>query len=181
MRSQIILLNGTSSAGKSTLAHALRPHLPLPFCYYASDQLAESGFRPLASSLAGESAYWASREQFFAGFHRSIAAFASAGNHLLVEHIVETREWATELTALLAPFDVFWVGVHAPLAELARREQLRGDRTHGEAQFHLPTHTFCRYNLEVDSTQPLVTTIEQITSAWANWLCNRQGEVPREN
>lgn len=173
MRSQIILLNGTSSAGKSTLAHALRPHLPLPFCYYASDQLAEAGFRPLAPSLAREQAYGDSRAQFFAGFHRSIAAFASAGNHLLVEHIVETAQWASELTALLDPFDVFWVGVHAPLVELNRRELLRGDRTLGEAQFHLPTHTFCRYNVEVDSTQPLATTIEQITGAWTIWASNR--------
>ncbi|MGI4733936.1 MAG: chloramphenicol phosphotransferase CPT family protein [Janthinobacterium lividum] len=181
MRSQIIILNGTSSAGKSTLAHALRPRLPLPFCYYASDQLAEAGFRPLASTLVGEPAYWASRAQFFAGFHRSIAAFANAGNHLLVDHIVETAQWATELSALLAPFDVFWVGVHAPLAELTRREQLRGDRTLGEAQFHLPTHTFCHYDVEVDSTQPLATTIAQITSAWATWASNRQVDLQKEN
>ncbi len=41
----IILLNGTSSAGKTTLARALQPGLGEPFCYYASDQLADAGFR----------------------------------------------------------------------------------------------------------------------------------------
>jgi chloramphenicol 3-O phosphotransferase len=47
MKTKIIILNGTSSAGKSTLAKALRPTLEPQFCYYASDQLADAGFRPL--------------------------------------------------------------------------------------------------------------------------------------
>ena len=46
---RIILLNGTSSAGKSTLARALRPKLEPQFCFYASDQLADADFRPIQS------------------------------------------------------------------------------------------------------------------------------------
>ncbi|MBD9593822.1 hypothetical protein IB277_12205 [Ensifer sp. ENS07] len=87
---RIIFLNGTSSAGKSTLAKALREILPEPFCYYASDQLADAGFRVLRRGMhpgmRGE------RARFFDGFHRSIAAFAEAGNDLIVEHIVEESE-----------------------------------------------------------------------------------------
>ena len=103
MNGRIIILNGTSSAGKSTLAKVLRPKLDSQFCYYASDQLADAGFRP------GETvARAAGREQFFDGFHRSIAAFAGAGLDLLVEHIVEKDSWAIDLAGLLSPFDVFW-------------------------------------------------------------------------
>ena len=157
---RIIVLNGTSSAGKTMLATALRPLLP-GFSHYASDQLADAGFRPLdpAQRAAG-------REKFFDGFHRSIAAFAAAGNDLLVEHIIEEQSWADQLTALLAPFDVFWVGVHAPLEVLEQRERERGDRQAGEARFHLKTHDFCRYDLEVDTSLGIDEAAAQIVSAW---------------
>lgn len=161
IKSRIILLNGTSSAGKSTLARALRPVLDKEFCYYASDQLADAHFRPLdpVARLAG-------REKFFRGFHHSIAAFAAAGNNLLVEHIVEQKSWFDELSELLTPFDVFWIGVHAPVAEIERRETCRADRTIGEGLYHLKTHTLCRYDLEVDSTRPLDETVRLIVERW---------------
>ncbi len=117
---RIILLNGTSSSGKSTLAQALRPELEPQFHFYASDQLADEGFRPLDTEVR-----FAWRETFFDGFHRSIPAFASVGLDLLVEHLVEEKHWGEQLEVLLAPFDVFWVAVHAPVAEIERREILR--------------------------------------------------------
>jgi chloramphenicol 3-O phosphotransferase len=71
---RIILLNGTSSAGKSTLAEALRSRLEPQFHYPASDQLADAGFRPINDEVRPR---W--RDAFFDGFHRSIASFATAG------------------------------------------------------------------------------------------------------
>lgn len=160
---RIILLNGTSSAGKSTLAGALRAALPEPFCYYASDQLADAGFRTIKRDArrAGHE-----RARFFDGFHRSIRAFAEAGNDMIVEHIVEEASWAEALRELLAPLDVFWIGVHAPLAELERREQARGDRSIGEAKFHLKTHDYCRYDLEVDTSEAEELVVARIIEAW---------------
>jgi chloramphenicol 3-O phosphotransferase len=160
-RGRIILLNGTSSAGKSTLAKALRVELEPQFHYYSSDQLADAGFRPRDKDVR-----FKYRESFFEGFHRSIPAFAEVGLDLLVEHIVERQSWADDLKALLSPFDVFWVGVHAPLAEIERRERLRGNRQIGEGAYHLKTHTFCQYDLEVDTTQPLERNVETILAAW---------------
>ena len=161
---KIILINGTSSAGKSTLAKALQSALDEPFCYYASDQLADAGFRSRREHQQRQSP--TERERFFDGFHRSIPAFAIAGNNLIVEHIVEEQSWADDLRPLLAPFHPYWVGVHAPLNELIRREQARGDRTIGESLYHLKTHSFCRYDIEVDSTLPLADQVEQLRSGW---------------
>ncbi|WP_432731445.1 chloramphenicol phosphotransferase CPT family protein [Variovorax sp. W6] len=157
----IIVLNGTSSAGKTTIARALRTALP-SFWYYASDQLADAGFRSLVPDNV-------ERERFFDGFHRSIAAFAEAGNPLLVEHIVESRDWSDALSRLLASHRVFWVGVHAPLDELERRERMRKDRQTGEARFHLRTHDFCRYDMTVDSTRPTAQVVSDIVEAWKRW------------
>lgn len=160
-KGRIILLNGTSSAGKSTLAAELRKTLEPQFHYYASDQLADAGFRPL-----DKEARFQCREAFFEGFHKSIVAFAEAGLDLLVEHILETQSWANSLAALLSPFDVFWVGVHAPLIEIEQRERLRGNRQIGEGAFHLKTHTFCKYDIEVDTMQPLGDNVDVILTAW---------------
>ncbi len=166
---RIILLNGTSSAGKSTLAKGLRLSLEPQFHYYASDQLADGGFRPLDADVR-----WGCRELFFRGFHRSIAAFAAAGVDLLVEHIVEEQSWADDLKMVLAAFDVFWVGVHAPVAEIDRRERLRGDRQIGEGVFHLKTHRFCRYDVEVDTMEPLAGNVDSIVAAWRRRLTGRK-------
>lgn len=166
---RIILLNGTSSAGKSTLAKALRLELEPQFHFYASDQLADEGFRPLDKEVSYR---W--RQAFVDGFHRSIPAFASVGIDLLVEHIVEEQRWTDDLKMLLAPFDVFWVGVHAPIAEIQRRERLRGDRQIGEGLYHLKTHQFCKYHLEVDTTQPVDQNVANIVAAWKRRDRNRQ-------
>ena len=75
---------------------------------------------------------------------------------LLIEHIVEEKDWADQLQVLLSPFDVFWVGVHAPVAEIECRERLRGNRQKGEGLYHLKTHQFCTYDVEVDTTHTYV-------------------------
>jgi chloramphenicol 3-O phosphotransferase len=166
MRSgRIIFLNGTSSAGKSTLAKAMRPALPAPFSFYASDQLADAGFRPDRQKVRDFSA-WDERDRFFDGFHRSIAAFADAGNGLIVEHIVEQQSWADQIKGLTAHLDVFWVGVHAPIEEIELRERQRGDRSIGEARYHLKTHDYCSYDLEVDTSEPLDQIVTRIVEAW---------------
>jgi chloramphenicol 3-O phosphotransferase len=161
-RSRIIFINGTSSSGKTFVARELQKRIPEPFCYYASDQLADQGFRSSKEFASAPS----ERERFFDGFHRSIAAFAEAGNDLIIDHIVEEPSWADDLVRLLSPFEVFWVGVHAPVEELDRREEARGNRQPGEARFHLKTHGYVRYDLQVDSTLPLDAVLEQIIMAW---------------
>lgn len=107
------------------------------------------------------------RPSFFAGFHASLPALAAAGNHLIVEHIVETQEWMDRLVALLSGLDVFFVGVHCPLDELERREQSRGDRRIGEARADFEaTHRFCAYDIEVSSTLPAAENAKSIVAAW---------------
>ncbi len=161
MAARIIILNGTSAVGKTTLVGALRPVLPDTFCYYASDQLADESFRPTAPD-----ARWHGREAFFDGFHRSIAAFASAGLDMLVEHIVERASWRADLDRLLLPFDVFWVGLFAPMEEVEQRERARGNRTIGEAREHFGTHEHCSYDFTISTTQPAGIVAEQVARAW---------------
>jgi chloramphenicol 3-O phosphotransferase len=107
------------------------------------------------------------RPSFFEGFHRSLPAFAEAGNDLIVEHIVETADWMNRLLRLLGHLDVFFVGVHCPLPELERRERERGDRRIGEAKTDYEIiHTFGSYDFEVDSTENLDQNATKVISAW---------------
>ena len=125
---KIILINGASSSGKTTLARALQKNLAEPFWHFSIDHLREARVLPIERIKSGEFTWPAMRPAFFEGFHRSLPALAAAGNNLIVEHIVETPAWMVRLVQLLAPFEVFFVGLHCPLPELERRERARGDR-----------------------------------------------------
>src|SRR5580765_4850805 len=156
----IILINGASSAGKSTLARSLQQKLHEPFFHWSFDHLRESNVLPMARILNGELDWALMRPAIFDGFHRSLPAFAKAGNNLIVDHIIEHEQWMADLVRLLAPFDVFFVGVHCPLPELERGERHRGDRRIGEARtdFH-SVHRFGEYDLDIDATQPTEDTV----------------------
>ncbi len=147
MPGKIIFVNGTSSAGKSTICKSLRSEFP-SYCYFASDQLAVEGFRPFIRSDE-------ERIRFFDGFHRSIASFVNAGCDMIVEHIVEESEWMESLDQLLHSVHIYWVGVYCSEEHLTQREIDRGNRTVGEALYHVKTHQYCdhKYNVSVHTDQ----------------------------
>jgi chloramphenicol 3-O phosphotransferase len=164
---KIILLNGASSAGKSTLARSLQQQLPEPFLHWSFDHLRASNALPMARIRNGEVDWARMRPAVFDGFHRCLPAFAKAGNNLIVDHIIEQEQWLADLVELLAPFDVFFVGVHCPLPELESRERQRGDRRPGEARrdFHT-VHRFTEYDLAIDATQPNEGNVARLITAW---------------
>jgi chloramphenicol 3-O phosphotransferase len=166
---RIILLNGASSSGKSTLARGLQESLDESFWHFSIDHLKAAKVLPDLRIRSGEFPWSDMRPRFFDGFHRCLPALAGAGNDLIVEHIVENPEWMQRLLHLLGQLDVFFVGVHCPLPELERRERERGDRRVGEARGDYEiTHTFCTYDFEVDSTSPPQHNVAAVTAAWKN-------------
>jgi chloramphenicol 3-O phosphotransferase len=166
---KLILLNGASSSGKSTLARALQASLSEPFWHFSIDHLIAANVLPSERIAAGEFEWRQLRPLFFDGFHRCLPALAHGGNNLIVEHIVETEEWMSRLLHLLAAVDVFFVGVHCSLPELERREIERGNRRLGEARADYEvTHTFGSYDFEVDtsSLSPAAEIVEPLVAAW---------------
>ncbi|MFI7452433.1 chloramphenicol phosphotransferase CPT family protein [Nonomuraea sp. NPDC049714] len=166
---RIIMLNGASSSGKSTLARSLQRRLDEPFLYVSSDQFVAAGMLPERRDRDGPFAWWPEmRPRFFHGFHRCLPALAGAGNDLIVEHIIEFPAWRVLLAELLAGFDVFLVGVHCDLDELDRRERARGDRRIGEGRAHVEKdgiHTFGPYDYEVDTTRT-TDAADAVLTAW---------------
>jgi len=179
MKSQIILLHGPSSSGKSTTAIALQNQIELPFWHISIDHLRDSGVLP-TERLKRKDFLWSEmRAAFFNGFHRSLAAYAEAGNNLIVEHILDTPGWAEDLKTLLAPFDVYFVGLHCSVEELNRRETARGDRPIGSAeQDYWTVHEGRRYDIEIDGTANVDQNVEAILSGWRAHLRSSEFAVP---
>ncbi len=150
-RVKIIFMNGPSSVGKSSIAKEIQKQANIPFFHLSSDQFIESKMLP---EKYKEKFSWDDlRPKFFNGFHNCLPAIASAGNNIIVDHIVEYSEWLADLVFLLKDFDVFYVGLTCDLCELERREIQRGDRYIGESKEHLEVvHSFSQYDLFIDTT-----------------------------
>jgi chloramphenicol 3-O phosphotransferase len=167
----VILLNGASSSGKSTLAVALQDALDEPFLHVSSDRLVSAGILPRRRAESGPFS-WRNemRPRFFAGFHACLPAFAWAGNDLIVDHIIEYPAWRRMLAHHLAGLDVYLIGVHCALDEIDRRERERGDRQKGEGRTHVTAdaiHTFGPYDLDVDTSAGISSaTVASVVAAW---------------
>lgn len=162
------MLNGASSAGKSTICEVLQKELNEPFLRFSLDFFLYNS-RVLPERREGDDSFsWTvMRPKLFEGYFNCLSGLVSAGNNLLVDYIIESKEQLEQLTKKLGRYDVFLVGVHCPLAELERREIARGDRSIGDAKKDLETvHTFTSYDAEVDSCNSPEMNAREIASAW---------------
>ena len=73
---EIILINGASSSGKTTLSCALQAALDQPFWHFSIDHLRDGGVLPLERIQAGDFDWRELRPSFFEGFHRALPALA---------------------------------------------------------------------------------------------------------
>lgn len=154
---QIIFLNGASSSGKSSIAGQLLAVLDQPWFYMPVDAINGMRARRQTAELdQAELDLVLARTR--AGFHRAVAGMAAAGNSIVVDHVLSERWRLLDCLAVLADFDVVFVGVRCVPAELTRRERLRGDRELGQAAAQQElVHAHGCYDIECDttSTSPL--------------------------
>lgn len=145
-RGEILLLNGVSSSGKTTLAKELVKRMPGYF------HLALDDFDLVIERMedrANQRLIPVETEYFF---HRTITMFADRGVNLIVDHILHDPFTKQDCLQTLHAYPVFLVGVHCPAEELDRRERQRGDRTLGLARQQLAfAHANLTYDVEVDT------------------------------
>lgn len=164
---RIILINGPSSSGKTTLALALQKQLDVPFIRFSFDLFLDHKAFPSEQIRSGRFSWEQMRPSVFRGLHRCLPALATAGNNIIFDHIIETRAWLYELVSLVSGLDVFFVGLHCSLPELERRELQRGDRRPGEARQDFATvHSIPTYDLEINSEHPLEDNVALLVHAW---------------
>jgi chloramphenicol 3-O phosphotransferase len=147
---RIIVLNGASSAGKTSLCKLLQIALDEPYMHLQEDAFVFNTYHERWTQPGPG-------EQIFAmtmlAYYRSIRASVSAGHNLLVDTGFYSAELVHQFAHELHDLPIWLVGVHCSVAELERREQARGDRQAGIAREQFYTiHEHVQYDIEVDTS-----------------------------
>jgi chloramphenicol 3-O phosphotransferase len=172
----LIVLNGASSAGKSSILAHLQRTLDGPFLNAGIDKfifMLPNRYlnRPLWDEIMGKADRAGDQGHiFFAGMHHALAAMARQGNHLLVDHVLVEPSWVAQCAVLFADLPAYLIGIHCPLDILERRERERKDRTLGQARLHFDlVHQHGLYDLEVDTS---LATAETCAATIADYLAS---------
>lgn len=148
---RIVVLNGPSSSGKTTLAK----HLQALSTFEAFQHVGLDAFRamePPGYWDARTKELWPSRiEALCRTINAAAATYARAGESVIVDHVLPIEGWPW-MAHDFAGLPVFVVGVHCELEELVRRERARGDRPAGLAASQTGLHRNRDYDFELDTT-----------------------------
>ena len=165
MPGRVVLLHGTSSSGKTTVARAVQKLADEPWLRLGIDAFwnAIDGRWLEHGPHAAEGFRWTEDarivpgpvgQRLAAGMRAAVAACARAGNDLLVDDVFVDPGWLDGWREELEGVDWLLVGVTAPLAALERREEERGNRIAGEARAQVDwIHDGVDYNLTIDTSR----------------------------
>jgi chloramphenicol 3-O phosphotransferase len=154
----VVVLNGGSSSGKSTIARTLQRLLPPVWLCFSIDDLVDAMPPDDGSITFGADGWVGLGEHFPAAeqaWYRGLAAMAAAdGPGLLVDDVfLGGARSQQRVAAGLASLRVLWVGVRCDPDVAVERERARGDRPAGMARTQAEAvHIGVHYDLEVDST-----------------------------
>ena len=170
----LIFLNGTSSAGKTSLALALQAALPEPWQHIALDQFrdglpaqyrglnapmrskGEQGLNVVPVQQDGQ-AFTAIRfgdqgKRLLKGMRRAIAEIARCGNHVIIDDIILEAAFLDDYLEVMRDLRLYFIGVLCPLDVINQREAIRPGRFPGTAEGHYSIcHVHSCYDLEVNT------------------------------
>ncbi len=173
---KIIFLNGSSSAGKTTLAIMLQQMLAEPYQHIALDQFRDGmagkyrglnspegtpgalGLNVVPTGKTGERVteirFGTLGEQVLRGMRRAIAAFAHQGNNVIIDDLLFKPEYLHDYVEALVGIDAWFIGVRCNLDVVNEREALRMGRFPGTATSHFhEVHAHgAGYDLEIDTS-----------------------------
>lgn len=173
---KVIILNGPSAAGKTTLQKAIQSQANETYIALGIDSLFNDVFpdeygskvtikadpktlrsvrsyqdqsgNPVVKLLIGETG-----QKIAKGMNRAIAAYAQSGLNVVVDYIAYDPDWLPDLKAHLQGIPTYFIGVKLPLDLLEDRERARNTSPVGHARSHYHTvHQGWTYDLEVDTS-----------------------------
>lgn len=172
---RLIVLNGTSSAGKTTLSEALQGLLDEPYLlmgynrtwavmtprYLPFQPQDREGIwynlHPDDSSVATGIGIGPVGHQAVTGVHHMVAALLAQGLNVIVDVLLMERVWFDEARCLWQPFDPLWVALKPPL-EVSERWEAEGEMTRigrptGLARWaYDAVHAHGSFDLEIDTS-----------------------------
>lgn len=151
MNGKIIILNGPSSAGKTTLAYALQAELDE--IYY---RLSADDFMKMVDRQKMNKNFFIRLGEALTAMHHTIKLFSDRGLNVIVDHVLletpEEKFTTPEIVMLLDKYPVMFVRIDCDLSELERRERERGDRQIGQAKWQLEhMHSHDTYDLQINT------------------------------
>lgn len=153
----IILLTGPSSSGKSTISRALSETLAGRTVWIEADRCFPHVASPESSSLA----------ELSKAFHQSALSWPELGFLLVLDGSLpyEDRKARADCIAILRERDLLLVGVTASIQSLTARESSRLDRLGGRAAQQAPN---IHDDLELDC---IVDTAKQSIASCVHQIC----------
>lgn len=163
MNLDVIVLNGGSSSGKSSIAEPLQRQLEGTWIVVGVDDLIRAlSFGPSDTSAGGSLTFRADgtiavSEKFRGAedaWRKGLAAMAEAGTGVIMDEVfLDGGTSQARLARILAGLSVVWVGVGCDPDVAEARELDRGDRVQGMARDQaLRVHEGVHYDLAVDTT-----------------------------
>jgi len=190
----IILVNGASSSGKSTLCKALQKTFVHPYLHFSFDDLIfmspkryygssdthtqtednefiEQGVKLVTSSAPGaplevEAVFGPVFQKIIKAMPDVVKTLVKNGNSVIFDHVIHDEEMALDLERCFTGLKVLKIGVYCPPEILEEREKQRGDRVLGRARGLLGVvHKYMEYDLKVDtSATKTVEAVQEIES-----------------
>jgi chloramphenicol 3-O phosphotransferase len=158
---QVIVLNGGSSSGKTSIARALQEMLRRTWLTFGVDDLidalpgrGEAGGSGLVFEPNGTVTVTAEFRALGDVWYRGLAVMAREGAALILDEVLLSGAVGQRrLAAALDGLEVLWVGVHCDPTVAATREASRPDRVPGMAMAQADAvHAGVAYDVEVDTT-----------------------------
>lgn len=173
----MVVLNGGSSSGKSSIARALQEKLPGIWLTFGVDTFIEAlpgrGNSPKAGITYvedGTITFSAEHRAVEGTWYAGLSSMACAGAHLILDEVLLSGGAGQErLQSIFSDSDlgIVWVGVRCDPDVAASREAHRVDRVEGMArQQALSVHAGTVYDVEVDTTSRSTDECADDIAAW---------------
>ncbi len=188
----VIILNGPSSAGKSSIIKEFQAKQSIPWLSIGIDNFFV-GVLPPKFYLESKPEHYVvmhgipsedkdgklftlevgtEGQKVIKGMHQAIAAYANAGNNVIVDYIKYEQAWLADLREALHGINVIWIGVTASLETIQQREKKRGTSPEGHARSHYHTvHQGINYDLMLDTDK---LTPERAADQIIKFIQNKQ-------
>ncbi|ANF97840.1 chloramphenicol phosphotransferase CPT family protein [Paenibacillus bovis] len=156
----IVLLNGTSSSGKTSISNELINQKEILFHHLSLDEFFDNYNDFVNNKLIGTSPKEIDHQvvsqivddSVFSVYHSTVKLFSEMGLNVIADTVMDSDKRFNECLDMFADQSVLFVGVQCSKEELARREQKRGDRNIGLADFQFDQiYRFDEYDLKVNT------------------------------
>lgn len=160
----VVVLNGTSSSGKTTIARAFQEIAGSVYLNFSIDTILYAlPASALASIRAGAPIPGIAFNELVAAYYACVRELATRGHDLVIDNAITARYQAEHLIAALDGHDVLMVFAGCPEAVLRDRELARGDRRLGLASDQLAgVERWLQYDLRIDTS---ITSPEDAASS----------------